>query len=296
MNGSGTQIRSTVKPPVLNHPASNGVLPNQNLEPNLSANQRRLSIPGRQSIFSDNSAQRNTFQEGQSQMYGFPIYNPAESRRGPIPCPPVNKNQQAFDQQIFGSFGGHVNVTHNPQDAFPSPLPHGPIYMYGQSCPPYPAPNRVVKPNQLGRPAHLMTNQNINGLSRISSRSPTNGGHLSSSMNEFHFQTTNPEQLEDKQKKRKESHNAVERRRRDHINEMIQKLAAQVAPKSSSEERSRLNKGEVLEKSVKLIENLSRIVQIQKSRLLEIDPTFAIVSEEEEDDDENLTEQNEDSS
>ena len=306
INGNGTQ---NAKPPASNRTASHPAGP-RTLESN--SQKRKLSIPGRQSIFNENAVSvpiqnQNNFQEAQGQIYGFPAYGPAESMRGAaIPCPPVNRHQQVYDQHLFGSFG-HVNVSHNPHDPYPSPMQHAQAaaaaaLMYGQSCPPYPPQNRVVRPNQLGRPAHLMNGQSSSAGPSRTSRSPASTiSHLSSSLNEsiFQFKASNPvtpEQLEDRQKKRKESHNAVERRRRDHINEMIQRLGSLVAPRSTSEERSRLNKGEVLEKSVKLIETLSRVVEAQKNRLLEIDPTFSFEVEDDDDESRKLAEQDDDSS
>jgi hypothetical protein len=306
--GNGTQNPASSKPHALNRSTAYPVGP-RNAESNM--NQRKLSIPGRQSIFTENAAatatvQNNFQQEAQTQMYGFPAYNPADNRRGAaIPCPPVNRHQPVYDQQFFGSLG-HINITHNPQDPYPSPIQHAQAaaaaFMYGQSCPPFPAQTRVVRPNQLGRPSHVMNGQSSIGVNRATSRSPAaTVSHLNAGLNEsiFQFRASNPvtpEQLEDRQKKRKESHNAVERRRRDHINEMIQRLGSLVAPSSTSEERNRMNKGEVLEKSVKLIETLSRVVEAQKNRLLEIDPTFSIEDEDDDDEGRKLAEQDEDSS
>lgn len=109
--------------------------------------------------------------------------------------------------------------------------------------------------------------------------------------------------LIEKQRRRKESHNAVERRRRDHINEMIHRLTVLVeqdicalygSEQSSSptsfrkdpiegsaeftngDGSPRLNKGEVLEKAVERIQELSRITRLQALRLHQIDPTWRV--------------------
>lgn len=115
--------------------------------------------------------------------------------------------------------------------------------------------------------------------------SPRQAGPLSASLTDslFQFRAINPmaqEQLVDRQKKRKENHNAVERRRRDHINEMIQRLSGLVEPEASPEERSRLNKGDILQRSVELIERLTRLNRCLSSRMEELSPGFVIQEED----------------
>jgi microphthalmia-associated transcription factor len=93
----------------------------------------------------------------------------------------------------------------------------------------------------------------------------------------FQFRTTHPtssEQIVEKQKKRKESHNAVERRRRDHINEMIHQLGCLV--EDGEGEAGRMNKGEILQKAVERIHVLEKAVELQGARLALVDPTYKL--------------------
>ncbi|KAG4303852.1 hypothetical protein PORY_002740 [Pneumocystis oryctolagi] len=85
--------------------------------------------------------------------------------------------------------------------------------------------------------------------------------------------------LLEKHKKRRESHNAVERRRRDNINEKIQELAnlvsenlfsnkigSSVNAKNVNCSDSKLNKGEILRKSVDYIRNLQNYINELNTR------------------------------
>lgn len=88
------------------------------------------------------------------------------------------------------------------------------------------------------------------------------------------FRANQASQSTDRHQKRKESHNAVERRRRDHINEMIQRLTGLVA--AAGEESARLSKGEVLQRSAELIECLQRDNEILMTRVLQHEPDFQL--------------------
>lgn len=71
-----------------------------------------------------------------------------------------------------------------------------------------------------------------------------------------------------KLRKRRESHNAVERRRRDHINEMIQKLNYLISGSESlPDDCSRSNKGEILARAVEYISDLKSQYELALERL-----------------------------
>lgn len=204
----------------------------------------------------------------------------------------------------------NTNVASYPHDPYPSPvLPHLSLHLqqqhhqirtqrsidhlsmvYGQSCPEpgyasssipgmkqmrFPmeaSPLNVIFPHHLsnGRAQDYLPPSN-HALSTASNAAELNGSL-------FQFRTTNPasaDQIIEKQKKRKESHNAVERRRRDHINEMIQQLGALVEDANGSE-AGRLNKGEILQRAVEKIRLLERTVRLQKNRLAAVDPSFQL--------------------
>jgi len=66
--------------------------------------------------------------------------------------------------------------------------------------------------------------------------------------------------LYEKRRRRRESHNAVERRRRDNINEKIQELAT-LLPDNMLDSNNRPNKGSILRKSVDYIRQLQQQVE-----------------------------------
>ncbi|RUP46713.1 helix-loop-helix DNA-binding domain-containing protein [Jimgerdemannia flammicorona] len=78
------------------------------------------------------------------------------------------------------------------------------------------------------------------------------------------------QQMFEKRKRRRESHNAVERRRRDNINEKIQELST-LLPEAIVDGANKPNKGAILRKSVDHIKSLqSDVVKYQfKIRELE---------------------------
>lgn len=76
-------------------------------------------------------------------------------------------------------------------------------------------------------------------------------------------------------KRRRESHNAVERRRRDYINEMIQKLNGLVPSFNvNQDEILRSNKGEILSRTVEYILQLKNSHENAMQYIRKIDPTW----------------------
>jgi len=72
--------------------------------------------------------------------------------------------------------------------------------------------------------------------------------------------------LNEKRKKRKESHNATERRRRDFINEKIYELST-IIPESFFEQyiaENKMHKGVILQKSVDYINHLLTSLKTQQ--------------------------------
>lgn len=106
--------------------------------------------------------------------------------------------------------------------------------------------------------------------------SPSNApAGLSGSL--FQFRAQHPastEQFVEKQKKRKESHNMVERRRRDHINEMIKELGCLVD--EGDGESVRMNKGEILQRSVERLRYLEQVIHHQRQHLALVDPAYEL--------------------
>ena len=79
-------------------------------------------------------------------------------------------------------------------------------------------------------------------------------------------------QLE-KQRKRREKHNAVERKRRDNINERIQELGL-VIPDCANEPEN-THKGVILRKAIDYIRELQGDNEILKKRLAELEAYLA---------------------
>ncbi|KAI8896296.1 helix-loop-helix DNA-binding domain-containing protein [Globomyces pollinis-pini] len=78
------------------------------------------------------------------------------------------------------------------------------------------------------------------------------------------------EAINEKRRKRRESHNAVERRRRDHINEKIQELSS-LLPEFASDAQNKPNKGVILRRSVEYIRHMQLFAARQMDRTLELE-------------------------
>ncbi|KAJ3310166.1 hypothetical protein HDV04_005360 [Boothiomyces sp. JEL0838] len=76
--------------------------------------------------------------------------------------------------------------------------------------------------------------------------------------------------INEKRRKRRESHNAVERRRRDHINEKIQELSS-LLPEFASDAQNKPNKGVILRRSVEYIRHMQLFAARQMDRTLELE-------------------------
>ncbi|KAG0052701.1 hypothetical protein BGZ83_002220 [Gryganskiella cystojenkinii] len=76
--------------------------------------------------------------------------------------------------------------------------------------------------------------------------------------------------MNEKRRRRRESHNAVERRRRDNINEKIQELAT-LLPEVYVDTANKPNKGVILRKSVDYIRHLQQLVASQTNRNQELE-------------------------
>ncbi|KAJ2628317.1 Cell morphogenesis protein PAG1, partial [Coemansia sp. RSA 1290] len=74
----------------------------------------------------------------------------------------------------------------------------------------------------------------------------------------------------EKRRRRRESHNAVERRRRDNINDRIHELY-ELLPESIIDLSVKPNKGVILKKSVEYIHQLNQIIQSQSMRIQELE-------------------------
>jgi hypothetical protein len=78
------------------------------------------------------------------------------------------------------------------------------------------------------------------------------------------------EAINEKRRKRRESHNAVERRRRDHINEKISELSV-LLPEFAQDSTNKPNKGVVLRRSVDYIRHMQLFAARQMDRTLELE-------------------------
>lgn len=77
--------------------------------------------------------------------------------------------------------------------------------------------------------------------------------------------------LNEKRRRRRESHNAVERRRRDHINEKISELS-QLLPEFAGDAQNKPNKGTVLKRSVDYLRHIQTfaVKQMERNKELEV--------------------------
>jgi hypothetical protein len=74
----------------------------------------------------------------------------------------------------------------------------------------------------------------------------------------------------EKRRRRRESHNLVERRRRDNINERIQELGL-LLPDATLDGANKPNKGQILRKSVEQIKLLQNEVNMYQSKVQELE-------------------------
>ncbi|CDS13668.1 hypothetical protein LRAMOSA05842 [Lichtheimia ramosa] len=86
----------------------------------------------------------------------------------------------------------------------------------------------------------------------------------------------NLQAIMEKRRRRRESHNAVERRRRDNINERIQELGTLLPEELTMEEggMARLNKGTILRKSVDHIRMLQQELSNYQQRVRDLEATL----------------------
>jgi len=82
--------------------------------------------------------------------------------------------------------------------------------------------------------------------------------------------------LNEKRRRRRESHNAVERRRRDNINEKIHELSTLIPehilnPNNGEGPVGKPNKGIILRKSVEYIKHLQALVEKQEAKNKELE-------------------------
>lgn len=95
-----------------------------------------------------------------------------------------------------------------------------------------------------------------------------------------HKKSNSVDAINEKRRKRRESHNAVERRRRDHINEKISELSSLLpdfspapghATTDPSSTSSKPNKGTILKRSVEYIRHMQLFAARQMDRTLELE-------------------------
>jgi histidinol dehydrogenase len=85
--------------------------------------------------------------------------------------------------------------------------------------------------------------------------------------------------LNEKRRRRRESHNAVERRRRDHINEKIGELS-QLLPEFAGDAQNKPNKGTILKRSVDYVRHIQAFAAKQIERNKELEHVLAAVCEQ----------------
>lgn len=85
------------------------------------------------------------------------------------------------------------------------------------------------------------------------------------------------DQIFERKRKRRESHNVVERRRRDNINARIDELSTLLPSELITQ---KLNRGVILENSVKHIRLLKQKIEDQQQRIKELELLLGIKSQE----------------
>ncbi|PJF19915.1 hypothetical protein PSACC_00266 [Paramicrosporidium saccamoebae] len=197
-------------------------------------------------------------------------YVPASSSAGRVQM----NNAMRFS---MGNDAGSTYLAGPPAAPMPSPIGMShtagtlhdimaPFHFYGHSQP----TDETFSPQS---PPLERAQMNSNKLGPLIAASPRS---LNESMFSFRASSlTTVEQQMEKQRRRKENHNLVERRRRDLINIMIARLALLVSAHSGgldTNAASKMNKGEILEASVRKILQVNQMVAEIAGQLSYIDP------------------------
>ncbi|KAI9010480.1 hypothetical protein CLU79DRAFT_839613 [Phycomyces nitens] len=166
------------------------------------------------------------------------------------PNSPKHYTSRAYDVHYPPSFSQQL-PTHPRRDSQPPAIPATqPTLQY------YPQDEWAAVT------AATEANFNVNKQSDSSVISPTSPGSFDDEM-----QIQNMQHLFEKKRKRRESHNLVERRRRDNINDRISELATLLPDPDAI----KTNKGTILKKSVDHIKLLHDKLQLHQQRIQELE-------------------------
>ncbi|OBZ91119.1 Transcription factor E3 [Choanephora cucurbitarum] len=160
-------------------------------------------------------------------------------------------NQQQYDMSSYipnqqGNFSQPISTNHSVAKPPPSPQQHS-----------------------FSSPLPTFTNNNEGNLDEDDNTlmSPTSQPSL-----EDEIAQRNMQHLFEKKRRRRESHNAVERRRRDNINERINELATLLPDRDAVKS----NKGTILRKSVDHIRFLHDKLRHHQQRIQELESTLEL--------------------
>ncbi|KAG2185011.1 hypothetical protein INT43_000924 [Umbelopsis isabellina] len=90
----------------------------------------------------------------------------------------------------------------------------------------------------------------------------------------------NIQQAMERRRRRRESHNAVERRRRDHINECIQKIGFLLPDETPDGLYNKSNKGSILQSSIEFIKSLEEQITFYQSRITQLEADLCQVGQQ----------------
>ncbi|KAI7860172.1 helix-loop-helix DNA-binding domain-containing protein [Circinella umbellata] len=137
-----------------------------------------------------------------------------------------------------------------------------------------PGPGRIMADQPIydhhqQQPSHPQGNNNRNSMQQET------GDQTEPYDGDFAAQA-NLQAIMEKRRRRRESHNAVERRRRDNINDRIQELGTLLPESLTAEEGgvARLNKGTILRKSVEQIRMMQKDLHNYQQRVRELEETL----------------------
>ena len=170
----------------------------------------------------------------QQQEY-YPQYNNQPVQSQNYPAPPAD-NKGYYSPQL------RPPVSPHPQ--------HLPSLQHSQNY-------SMSLPSQLHSPHHFHLQQDVYGSSYDNTG---NGGEMEQVNRTIQV-------VYEKKRKRRESHNQVERRRRDNINDRIKDLE-KLLPITflPNDPTSKLSKGQILRKSVEYVQHMQQLIACQKLR------------------------------
>ncbi|KAI9299838.1 helix-loop-helix DNA-binding domain-containing protein [Cunninghamella echinulata] len=190
------------------------------------------------------------------------------SDEGNSPYPPSQHHHQTTQQQQHQDFVFYTPVSLDQR--FKQFAVSAPVNInYNHPAHPVPTPSSFN--DDTLSDGTILSNTNLSyGKNQTDPHSLENQPDSLENYEDDYAAQINLQAIMEKRRRRRESHNAVERRRRDNINERIQELGT-LLPDAQDDGINRLNKGTILKKSVEQIKQLQQDLAQYRQRVQELE-------------------------